>query len=208
MNKNKKNNQKNRQQFQQQGKQQQLQPKQQRPQHENQQQAVQQQAVQQQKPAQQKQQQKQQSKHPVQQPQELSYYRLLLLSFLKESHPELVGDSNFIAARADSAAEEYSESIRSGSTHDAAAESANQVLFAGLHFSRYDVIVTVLWNEFSDEVPQGSAKTLALQLLPVCEEVFSKYPLSDDFQFDPAFDNLYTEITGTILIWLDENGIQ
>lgn len=189
MNKNKKNNQKNRQQFQQQGKQQQ--PKQQRPQHENQQQAVQQQ------------------KHSGQQPQELSYYRLLLLSFLKESHPELVGDSDFIAARADSAAEEYSESVRSGSTHDAASEAANQVLFAGLHFSRYDVIVTVLWNEFSDVVPQGSAKTLALQLLPVCEEVFSKYPLSDDFQFEPAFDNLYTEITGTILlIWLDENGIQ
>ena len=67
---------------------------------------------------------------------------------------------------------------------------------------------TVLWNEFSDVVPQGNAKTLALQLLPVCEEVFSKYPLSDDFQFEPAFDNLYTEITGTILIWLDENGIQ
>lgn len=194
MNKNKKNNQKNRQQFQQQGKQQQLQPKQQRPQHENQQQAVQQQ--------------KQQPKQSGQQPQELSYYRLLLLSFLKESHPELAGDSDFIAARTDSAAEEYSESIRSGSTQDAAAESANQVLFAGLHFSQYDVIVTVLWNEFSDEVPQGSAKTLALQLLPVCEEVFSKYPLSDDFQFDPAFDNLYTEITGTILIWLDENGIQ
>lgn len=155
-----------------------------------------------------KQQQKQQPKHPGQQPQELSYYRLLLLSFLKESHPELAGDSDFIAARADSAAEEYSESVRSGSTHDAASEAANQVLFAGLHFSKYDVIVTVLWNEFSDEVPQGSAKTLALQLLPVCEEVFAKYPLSDDFQFEPAFDNLYTEITGTILIWLDENGIQ
>ncbi|MCS2440756.1 DUF1896 family protein [Bacteroides uniformis] len=57
-------------------------------------------------------------------------------------------------------------------------------------------------------MPQGNAKTLALQLLPVCEEVFAKYPLSDDFQFEPAFDNLYTEITGTILIWLDENGIQ
>lgn len=75
-------------------------------------------------------------------------------------------------------------------------------------FSKYDVIVTVFWNEFSDVVPQGNAKTLALQLLPVCEEVFAKYPLSDDFQFEPAFDNLYTEITGTILIWLDENGIQ
>ena len=77
-------------------------------------------------------QQQQQQKHPGQQPQELSYYRLLLLSFLKESHPELAGDSDFIAARADSAAEEYSESVRSGSTHDAAAEAANQVLFAGL----------------------------------------------------------------------------
>ena len=44
-------------------------------------------------------QQQQQQKHPGQQPQELSYYRLLLLSFLKESHPELAGDSDFIAAR-------------------------------------------------------------------------------------------------------------
>lgn len=142
------------------------------------------------------------------QPQELSYYRLLLLSFLRESHPQLVDDSDFIASRADSAAGAYTEAVRTGSTHDAAAEIANQVLFAGLHFSRYDVIVTILWNEFSDAVPQGSAQSLALQLLPVCEEVFAKYPLSDDFQFEPAFDNLYTEITGTILIWLEDNGIQ
>lgn len=142
------------------------------------------------------------------QPQELSYYRLLLLSFLRESHPQLVDDSDFIASRADSAAGAYTEAVRTGSTHDAAAEIANQVLFAGLHFSRYDVIVTILWNEFSDAVPQGSAQPLALQLLPVCEEVFAKYPLSDDFQFEPAFGNLYTEITGTILIWLEDNGIQ
>ena len=131
-----------------------------------------------------------------------------LLSFLKESHPELVDNSDFIAARADSAAEAYSEAIHTGSTHDAATEIADQVLFAGLHFSKYNVIVTVLWNEFSDEVPQGNAQSLALQLLPVCEEVFAKYPLSDDFLYEPAFDNLYTEITGTILIWLDEYGIQ
>ena len=173
----------------------------------------------QQQPKQQNQQpQKQQSKQQQfeqqprqpqsEQPQELSYYGLLLLSFLKESHPERVNDSDFITTRSESAAEAYSEAVRSGSTHDAAAKIANRVLFSGLHFSRYDVIITVLWNEFSDEVPQGSAKTLALQLLPVCEKVFAKYPLSDNFRFEPSFDNLYTEITGTILIWLDENGIQ
>lgn len=146
--------------------------------------------------------------HSQSQPQELSYYGLLLLSFLKESHPELAGDNDFIATRSESAAQAYSDAVRSGSTHDAAAEIADRVLFAGLHFSRYDVIVTVLWNEFSDEVPQGNAKFLALQILPVCEEVFAKYPLSDSFMFEPSFDNLYTEITGTILIWLDEHGIQ
>lgn len=141
------------------------------------------------------------------QPQELSYYRLSLLAFLRESHPELANDADFIASRGDSAAEAYSETIRSGLSHDVAAEVANEVLFANLHFSKYDTIVTILWNEFENEVPQGSAKTLALHLLSVCEEVFAKYPLSDDFAFEPQFDNLYTELTGTILIWLDGHGV-
>lgn len=139
--------------------------------------------------------------------QELSYYRLSLLAFLKESHPELANDMDFIAARGDSAAEAYSETVRSGLSHDAAAEVVNEVLFANLHFSKYDTLVTILWNEFWNEVPQGSAKALALQLLSVCEEVFARYPLSDDFAFEPQFDNLYTELTGTILIWLDEHGV-
>ena len=127
MNKNKKNS-KNRQQYQQQGQQQ----KQHRQQQGNQQQS--------------KLQKQQQPKQSEQQPQELSYYRLLLLSFLRESHPELVSDTDFIATRADSAAEAYCEAVRTGSTHDAAAEIANQILFSGLHFSKYDVIVTVLWK--------------------------------------------------------------
>lgn len=146
-------------------------------------------------------------KNQQNQPQELSYYRLSLLAFLKESHPELANGMDFITARGDSAAEAYSETVRSGLSHDAATEVANEVLFANLHFSKYDTLVTILWNEFENEVPQGSAKALALQLLPVCEEVFARYPLSDDFAFEPQFDNLYTELTGTILIWLDEHGV-
>lgn len=146
-------------------------------------------------------------KNPNNEPQELSYFRLSLLSFLRESHPELANDTDFIATRGDSAAEAYSETVRSGLSHDVAAEVANEVLFANLHFSKYDTIVTILWNEFENEVPQGTAKSLALQLLPICEEVFVKYPLSDDFAFEPQFDNLYTELTGAILIWLDEHGV-
>ena len=48
---------------------------------------------------------------------ELSYYGLSLLSYLKDSHPELIAESEFIAERADSAAQAYSErSVRAATT--------------------------------------------------------------------------------------------
>jgi len=136
---------------------------------------------------------------------ELSYYRLSLLSFLKESHPELTKDSSFINSRGDLAASTYSDAIKNGSSHEQAAEMANEILFNGLHFSRYDTIINVLWNEFSEEVPQGSAKDFALKLLPACEPVFAKYSPSDDFAYTPEYDLLYTELIGTIIIWLEEH---
>jgi hypothetical protein len=50
------------------------------------------------------------------------------------------------------AAEAYSEAIKSGLDHIQAAEIANETLFKGLHFSPYNIIVEILWNEFFDEV--------------------------------------------------------
>ncbi|MBM6707127.1 DUF1896 family protein, partial [Bifidobacterium pullorum subsp. saeculare] len=41
---------------------------------------------------------------PAVEPDELSYYRLTLLSYLRESHPERAADDAFIRARADLAA--------------------------------------------------------------------------------------------------------
>jgi hypothetical protein len=136
---------------------------------------------------------------------ELSYYRLSLLSFLKESHPELAKDSDFITSRGDLATKAYSDSIKNGVTHEQANKIANEVLFKGLHFSKYDTIINILWNEFAEEIPQGSAKDFALKTLPVCESVFAKYSLSDEFAFTPEYELLYTELTGTIVIWLEEN---
>jgi hypothetical protein len=139
---------------------------------------------------------------------ELSYYGCSLLSFLKESHPELVCDEDYISGRASLAAETYSQAIKDGYSHDEAEELANEMLFKELGFSKYDSIVNVLWNEFADEVPQGAAKEFAQKILPVCEEVFAKYPLTDDFAYDPQYDQLYTELTGAIVIWLEEHELQ
>ena len=93
---------------------------------------------------------------PTVEPDELSYYRLTLLSYLRESHPELATNEAFIRARADLAAEAFSNAVQSGMDYDEAVRQADEVLFGGLHFSRLDTLITVLWNEFADEVPAGN----------------------------------------------------
>ena len=143
----------------------------------------------------------------AEEPDELSYYRLTLLSFLRESHPDLADDESFVATRSEQAAEAFSAAVHSGLTYDDAAQQANDLLFQGLHFSPLDTLITVLWNEFAAEIPEGNARNVALQLLPECRKVFSGYTLSDDFMFSPEFDRLYDELTDTVAIWLEENGL-
>ena len=83
-------------------------------------------------------------------------------------------------------------------------------LTEGLHFSKYNTIIEVFWNEFADEVPPGEAAEFALKLLQSLqelEEVFARYPLADDFAYTAEYDLLYTELTGTVLIYLEAHGI-
>ena len=138
---------------------------------------------------------------------ELSYYGLSLFSYLQENHPDRIGDTAFIEERADAAAETYSNVVKDGQTHIEAEELASNVLFQGLHFSPYNTPVHVLWNEFSDEIPEKRAKDIALKILPLCSEALDKYTLSDDFTGTSQYDELYTELTGTVEILL-EDGLQ
>ena len=139
---------------------------------------------------------------------ELSWFTLSLLHFLYESHPELTEDTNLINARGDMGAKTYSEAIANGHNHQEAEELAHEVLYKGLHFSKHDTLVTVIWNEFSREIPMGEAKEYAIKLLPKMEAVFSKYPLSDDFAYSTHFSSLYTELIGVLSIWIEENELQ
>ena len=140
-------------------------------------------------------------------PAEMSYFRLNLLSYLRDAHPDKANDLSFIAGRGDMAAEAYSEAVKSGLDHIQAAEIANETLFKGLHFSPYNVIVEILWNEFFDEVSPNEAQAKAKELLPECQAVFSNYNLNDDFAETTEYQSLYTELVGTILILL-ENELQ
>jgi hypothetical protein len=59
-----------------------------------------------------------------------------------------------------------------------------------------------------DEVPEDEAKDLALKLLPECEAVFAQYPLSDGFADESEYELLYTELTGTIALYLESHELQ
>lgn len=135
---------------------------------------------------------------------ELSYYGLLLRSYLKESHPDKANDIKFIKSRADIAAESYSNAIKEGYSHDRASEMASQALYTDLLFSKLDTIRNILWEEFS-YLSESEVNKKTLKLLPLCEEVFADYVLHDEFAYSSEYNQLYTELIGQIDLLEDED---
>ena len=140
---------------------------------------------------------------------ELSYFRLKLENYLSEHFPELLGDKPFITARADEALSTYCDAVAQGFSHPEAESMASEVLYRGLHFSKYDTLVSVLENEFEKELPSPLPEKLSPILLKnkSVQSVFDKYGLSDDFGASPEYEKLYTELTGTIVLLIEVNGL-
>ena len=99
------------------------------------------------------------------------------------------------------------EAIEQGHDHLQAEELASETLFRGLHFSAYDTIRTVLENEFEAELPEPLPEKLAPILLgsQAVKEVLQKYDLNDEFDGTSEYELLYTELTGTIALLIEEN---
>jgi hypothetical protein len=138
----------------------------------------------------------------------MSYYSLRLKELLHTSFPELSGDKVFIAQRGQLAAKVYNDAFIGGNTIEQCNEIAQYVLFEGLHFSKFDTVLKVVCNEFDTIMADQELRPFAHKMLRVCIPVFEQYRLSDDFADSPEFEFLYTELTGTIQIWIEENGLQ
>ena len=140
---------------------------------------------------------------------ELSYFRLKLENYLSEHFPELLGDKPFITARADEALSTYCDAVAQSFSHLEAETMASEVLYRELHFSKYDTLVSVLENEFEKELPSPLPERLSPILLKnkAVQSVFDKYELTDDFDASPEYEKLYTELTGTIVLLIEVNGL-
>ena len=138
---------------------------------------------------------------------ELSYFRLRLRSYMSEHHPERLQDTEFITARADMALTVYCDAVAQGFNHLEAERIASEVLFSGLHFSKYDTLVSVLEDEFERELPAPLPEKLAPILLSnkAIQATFDKFGLTDTFASDEQYDRLYTELTGTIVLLTKSN---
>ena len=141
--------------------------------------------------------------------QELSYFRLKLRSYMSEHHPEKLQDTEFITARADMALTVYCDVVAQGFNHLEAERIASEVLFSGLHFSKYDTLVYILENEFERELPAPLPERLSLLLLAnkAVQATFAKYELTDAFAASGQYDRLYTELTGTIVLLIESNNL-
>ena len=133
---------------------------------------------------------------------ELSYFRLKLRSYMSEHLPEKLQDTEFITTRADMALTAYCNAVAQGFNHLEAERIASEVLFSGLHFSKYDTLVSVLEDEFERELPAPLPEKLVPILLSnkAIQATFDKFGLTDTFASDEQYDRLYTELTGTIVL--------
>ena len=140
---------------------------------------------------------------------ELSYYGLYLLNHLRENHFPQATDVDFIRERADHAAEVYEQARRKELFADAAQELAMSALLKGFHLSKYNILYEVVDSEFPLEVAVEDQEAFVTNLLPFVDNVFSIYDLTDDsFAQSSDNDQLYTELTGAVVLFIEAHGIQ
>ena len=142
-------------------------------------------------------------------PAELSYYGLYLLDYLRKYHPEKASDTEFITGREEAASEAFEKERLAGNSIEAAQEEAMRVLLEGLHFSPYALLREVVENEFADEVATSDREAFCRKLYPYLKKLFAGYDTSDDtFALSPEHGLLYTELTGTVMLYLESYGVQ
>ena len=141
-------------------------------------------------------------------PAELSYYGLYLLDYLKRYHPEKTFDTDFIRGREDAASITFENERLKGNPVEVAQEEAMRILMHGLHFSPYGLLMEVVENEFAVEVKEGEREAFCRKLYPYLKKLFAGYNVSDDnFAQSPEHELLYTELTGTVILYLEQHGI-
>ena len=144
-----------------------------------------------------------------QEQQELSYYGLYLLRYLMEQHSKKAKDLNFIYQRELLAAETFEMARREGHSVEGAQELAMDALMKGLSMTPWSILMEVLEKEFAVEVDEEQRIPFAEKLLPLVKPVFEPYDLTQpEFELSTDYVQLYTELTGAVVLYIEQYGVQ
>ena len=139
---------------------------------------------------------------------ELSYFRLKLTAYLRDHQPDLVDDATFVSSRSDAASPPMRCSAQ-GVSHPEAESMPPMYSLKVCISQSMTPWVSVLENEFEAELPSPLPEKLAPILLrnKAVQRVFANYNLTDDFAASPQYEDLYTELTGTIVLIIEQNNL-
>ena len=140
---------------------------------------------------------------------ELSYYGLYLLRYLLEQHSRKAKDLSFIYSREQLAAETFEQARLEGHSVEGAQELAMDALMKGLSTTCWSILIEVLEKEFAVEVDDEQRIPFAEKLLPLVKPVFEPYDLTQpEFELSPDYVQLYTELTGAVVLYIEQYGVQ
>ena len=141
--------------------------------------------------------------------QQLSYYGLYLLRYLMEQHSKKAKDLNFIYQRELLAAETFEQARREGHSVEGAQELAMDALMKGLSMTPWSILMEVLEKEFAVEVDEEQRIPFAEKLLPLVKPVLEPYDLTQpEFELSTDYVQLYTELTGAVVLYIEQYGVQ
>lgn len=144
-----------------------------------------------------------------QEQQELSYYGLYLLRYLLEQHSRKAKDLNFIYNRELQAAETFEQARLDGHSVEGAQELAMAELMKELSITSWSILTEVLEKEFAAEVDEEQRIPFAEKLLPLVKPVFEPYDLTQpEFELSTDYAQLYTELTGAVVLYIEQYGVQ
>lgn len=139
----------------------------------------------------------------------MSYYGLYLLRYLLEQHSSKAKNLSFIYAREQLSAETFEQARLDGHSVEGAQELAMAALMKGLSLTRWSVLMEVLEKEFAVEMDDEQRIQFAEKLLPLVSPVFDGYDLENDgFEDSTDYMRLYTELTGAVVLYIEQYGVQ
>ena len=134
----------------------------------------------------------------------LSYFHACLLNFLKEYHPQMAVNKNFVDSRAKAAENMFYNLVHEGKDHYTAHSLTLEELYTGLEFSLFYLIYDNVRE--NRRVPAHRRRSYSLVLLPLCNNLLDNYPDTDFNEDEFSLRLLEEEIVAVINKELKKNG--